>query len=178
MLKYGKDKEDSEGSTALHHACGYEEIYVFFAEEPKVGVKTLKTYTDRMKSENVFLAILVVRENLTPFARTCMRARVVDHVKNHVLVPEHQLPRIQVSDPIARYYGLKRGQVMEIIRPNAGNVKREGGRYHRLILQKREMLHTWQTYSSAADVNGKLAISNTSHSHKLAPKLSSRNFNA
>ncbi|MFS8029507.1 putative RNA polymerase, Rpb5, RNA polymerase Rpb5 domain superfamily [Helianthus anomalus] len=47
-------------------------IYVFFPEEPKVGVKTLKTYTERMKSENVFRAVLVVRENLTPFARTCM----------------------------------------------------------------------------------------------------------
>ncbi|KAJ6362511.1 hypothetical protein OIU78_002836, partial [Salix suchowensis] len=31
-----------------------------------------QTYTNRMKSENVFRAILVVQQNLTPFARTCI----------------------------------------------------------------------------------------------------------
>ncbi|KAL9258599.1 DNA-directed RNA polymerases II and IV subunit 5A-like protein [Drosera capensis] len=145
------------------------QIYVFFPEEEKVGVKTIKNYTNRMKSENVSRAILVTRKALTPFARTCLseiqskfyletfmfflgrchplraaiclldfESELLVNIKQHVLVPEHQvltelekktllerytvketqLPRMQQTDAVAKYYGLKRGEVVKIIRPS------------------------------------------------------------
>lgn len=63
-------------------------------------------------------------------------AELLVNITKHILVPKHrilsdtekatllarykvqanQLPRIQYSDPVARYYGLQRGQVVRIVR--------------------------------------------------------------
>lgn len=127
------------------------QLFVFFPEDEKVGVKPIKVYTDRMRNEAVSNAIMVLRVDITPFAKQAVQEMSdsfrIEHFKEsellvditqHQLVPEHQvlthneksellkryrlketqLPRIQQNDPVARYYGMKRGMVVKIIRPS------------------------------------------------------------
>lgn len=46
---------------------------MFFPEEEKVGVKTIKTYAERMRNEGVNRAVMVTQINMTPFARQCLQ---------------------------------------------------------------------------------------------------------
>ena len=44
-------------------------MFVFFPEEPKIGIKTIKTYCQRMQEENITRAIIVVQVGMTPSAK-------------------------------------------------------------------------------------------------------------
>jgi DNA-directed RNA polymerase I, II, and III subunit RPABC1 len=148
-----------------------ESIFVFWAEEEKIGVKPIKNYVTRMEKENLTRAILILKKGITTFAKRILQElahpidpskpkRIVElfeteelliNITEHVFVPEHkllseiekkallekyklketQLPRIQLIDPIARFYGLQKGQVVKIIRPSE-----TAGRYvtYRLVV--------------------------------------------
>jgi DNA-directed RNA polymerase I, II, and III subunit RPABC1 len=128
-----------------------DQIFVFWPEDLKVGVRPVKKYCDRMKEEAVFRAIVIIQQTLTAFAKQVFaemaprytiehfqEAELLVNITEHILVPKHklltdlekqtllakykledsQLPRIQVNDPVARYYGLQKGQVVKIIRPS------------------------------------------------------------
>ncbi|CAI8015145.1 DNA-directed RNA polymerases I, II, and III subunit RPABC1 [Geodia barretti] len=134
-----------------HNDDPTDQMFVFFPEDAKVGIKTIKQYCQRMQEENISRAIIVVQQGMTPSAKQSlvdmapkyilemfMEAELMINITEHELVPEHvvmtpeakkellqryklkehQLPRIQQSDPVARYFGLKRGQVVRIIRPS------------------------------------------------------------
>lgn len=134
-----------------HNDDPTDQMFVFFPDEPKVGIKTIKTYCQRMQEENISRAIIVVQMGMTPSAKQSLvdmapkyileqflESELLVNITEHMLVPEHvlmtpeekqelllryklkesQLPRIQQGDPVARYFGLKRGQVVKIIRPS------------------------------------------------------------
>ncbi|XP_065834812.1 DNA-directed RNA polymerases I, II, and III subunit RPABC1-like [Oscarella lobularis] len=141
-----------------------EQMFVFFPEEPKVGIKTIKTYVQRMQDESISRAIIVVQVGMSPSAKQALtdmapkytleyfeETELLVNITDHELVPQHvvmtndekkdllekyklkdhQLPRMQQSDPVARYFGLKRGQVVKIIRSSE-----TAGRYvtYRLVV--------------------------------------------
>ena len=77
-------------------------MFVFFPEEPKVGIKAVKTYCQRMQAENIFKAIIVVQKGMTPSAKQSLadmapkytleqflEAELMFNVTEHELVPQH-----------------------------------------------------------------------------------------
>jgi DNA-directed RNA polymerases I, II, and III subunit RPABC1 len=150
--KFGTDPS-REALTILVEKADDEnnQLFVFFTEDAKVGVRPIKVITDRMRAEGVTNAIMILRVDITPFAKSALsemsdsfriehfkEAELLVDITKHQLVPIHQvltqteksellkryrlketqLPRIQPNDPVARYYGMRRGQVVKIIRPS------------------------------------------------------------
>ncbi|GAA5832765.1 hypothetical protein JCM11251_005754 [Rhodosporidiobolus azoricus] len=138
-INFSASKTEAEG----------ESIFVFYAEEASVGIKTMRKFIDILETQKIARGILIYKTSMTPSANKVITAmahqyqieafqesELLVNITQHVLVPQHevmtpeqkkqllqryrlkdtQLPRIQVHDPVARYYGLRRGQVVKITR--------------------------------------------------------------
>lgn len=164
--KYEGQLPDRSEMTILcaHHNNMDDKMYVFFPEEPKIGIKTVQQYVVKMEEEKVSRALVIVRQGLTPSAKQAMKnigpefvmedfleSEMLINITEHELVPQHvlltveekeelfskyklketQLMKMLTTDPVARYYGYKRGQVVKIILKSD-----TAGRYvtHRLVV--------------------------------------------
>ncbi|KAJ4839890.1 DNA-directed RNA polymerases II and IV subunit 5A [Turnera subulata] len=117
--KYGENMKREDLFLVKHKIHSEsDQIYVFFPDEVKVGVKTMKTYTARMKAENEAELLVNIKEHVLVPEHQVLTSEEKKTLLERYTVKETQLPRIQLNDPIARYYGLKRGQVVKIIRPS------------------------------------------------------------
>jgi DNA-directed RNA polymerase I, II, and III subunit RPABC1 len=86
----------------VHRDDPTNQIFVFFPEEVSVGVKTIKTYIERMGDTGANRAILVYRQNLTPPAvktinnltqkytmEAFAESELIVNITEHELVPKH-----------------------------------------------------------------------------------------
>lgn len=60
-------------------------MFVFFPEEPKIGIKTIKTYITRMQEESISRAIIVVQQGMTPSAKQVLKCFLIVPQKTAML---------------------------------------------------------------------------------------------
>lgn len=46
-----------------------DQMFVFFPDDEKIGIKIIKTYCQRMQEENIHRAIIIVQQGMTPSAK-------------------------------------------------------------------------------------------------------------
>lgn len=85
-----------------HNDDPTDQMFVFFPDELKIGIKTIKTYCQRMQEENITRAIIVVQQGMTPSAKQSLvdmapkyileyflESELLINITEHELVPEH-----------------------------------------------------------------------------------------
>ncbi|KAK4698711.1 DNA-directed RNA polymerases I, II, and III subunit RPABC1, partial [Phenoliferia sp. Uapishka_3] len=108
--------------------------FITVLEDQKIGRGIIIFKTNMTPSANKVISAMAGTYQIEAFQESELLVNITHHTlvpKHEVLSPEAkkqllqkyrlkdtQLPRIQLSDPVSRYYGLKRGQVVMITRPS------------------------------------------------------------
>ncbi|XP_010684758.2 DNA-directed RNA polymerases II and IV subunit 5A [Beta vulgaris subsp. vulgaris] len=107
-----------------------DQIFVFFPlPEPSkqtIGIGPLRKCIERMQSEKVFNAILVVQHNLTPAAKKATQipnlrleifldSELLYNVTEHDLVPEHQVLTEEEKKAVLEKYRVKESQLPKML---------------------------------------------------------------
>lgn len=108
--------------------------FLSILEEQKIPAGIIIYKTSMTPSANKVVTAMAGQFKIESFQESELLVNITHHTlvpKHEVLTPEQkkellvkyrlkdtQLPRIQLNDPVARYYGLKRGQVVKITRPS------------------------------------------------------------
>ncbi|KAK2722454.1 hypothetical protein QYM36_002853, partial [Artemia franciscana] len=99
-----------------------DQMFIFFPEEPKVGIKTIKSFCQRMQEENITRAVIVVQLGMTPSAKQSLgdmapkyileyflESELLINITEHELVPEHViLTPEEKTELLMRYDVLKK----------------------------------------------------------------------
>jgi len=146
MLQQRKYKvTEDEETQILATKPNDEPIIVFFSDAPKFNVKSIQTYITNMNDLNIFNAIIVYKNSITSFTKKAIEQSVEMtfevfaqqdlqyNVTKHKLQPQFikltekeavkfkeqygsRFGVIRKEDPISRFYGYNRGDVIRIIR--------------------------------------------------------------
>ena len=124
VREFGEEPRRENGGHGAEARRSSENIFVF-SRMRKVGVKTIKDLTKRMKEENVYRAIIVVQASLTPFAKQSLlecqtqkfcieqfqETELLVNIVDHVLVPEHILLSDEEKRTLLERYKVKDTQL-------------------------------------------------------------------
>jgi DNA-directed RNA polymerase I, II, and III subunit RPABC1 len=130
-----------------------EKVYFFFVNVPKMNIDIIKAYIQRVETEHIKHVIIVYRKIITAVAKSTIQtldkikiqlfaARELQYnITKHRLVPFHEkvskkevtdllkkfgtkLPKLLKSDPVVRFYGFERRDIIRIIRSDSSIVYR------------------------------------------------------
>jgi DNA-directed RNA polymerase I, II, and III subunit RPABC1 len=132
--KLTKDKIQIIANLRPDYTLGrWPRIIVFFHEgSEKLGVKLVKNYKDKMLSLGIDKAILIVKENVTSFAKSeinsfmtqdppiyievFLESSLIFDITTHELVPKHELISDSEKKALFEKYKIKEMQLAKILK--------------------------------------------------------------